>query len=641
MDIANTSDRLLNEVERQKKYVDRLPSGFEFPLFNSKHALESQRRNGYRNTAAAAREIVDNAIEAGATTIHVVLERPKRLAAHQLKDAVSAVAFVDNGSGMIPAMARYALSWGASTHFDDPNFIGKFGFGLPNASINQTRHVEVFTKARGDSQVTKAWLDLDEFRDYGVQSVPAPVAAELPEFVVRYLTDNGLSFEHGTVVVWSSPDRLSYKKAGSLREHLVDDFGTTYRNMLERIELKVDGTLVEPVDPLFLDPRGRLYAPEDKGGAQCRYDRTLPVRYYRDTETGTRHLAKVVAAEDLTEAGTELIAQGAFRIRISRLPPGFAAATASGDEDAQKRFEIRKSRRGMSFVRAGREIETWDAFPRSKRDIASGLGRWPLLQGYAYHWGIEIAFDPVLDEVFGITNDKQTVRPVEDFWRLLSQEEVDRLLKAENSWQSNQRERPKPPPPTDEPSPAEAAAAAADSASGRKVRLPDHAKAGVRDRQEEQARRQAEQSGQPVVEVLKAIQEEAKRRPYRVEYVEIQYGPAWVPELGVGGQVVVKVNTWHRLFTSVVGPLLGSASTEIARQGVIVFLIALSKAELECEDDQVLLWYKRQRESVWSTFLGDALTVVAQTLGASPEDTRDTEPDPAEDEQPAASAARA
>ena len=60
------ADRLLTELERQEKYLARLPKGFKFPLFNSKQAMESQRRNGYRNTAAAAREIVDNAIEAGA-----------------------------------------------------------------------------------------------------------------------------------------------------------------------------------------------------------------------------------------------------------------------------------------------------------------------------------------------------------------------------------------------------------------------------------------------------------------------------------------------------------------------------------------------------------------------------------------------
>jgi hypothetical protein len=76
------SDRLLTEVEREKKYLDQLPEKYEYPLFNTRRALESQRRSGYRHTAAAAREIVDNAIEAGATRIDIILQRPERLKEH-------------------------------------------------------------------------------------------------------------------------------------------------------------------------------------------------------------------------------------------------------------------------------------------------------------------------------------------------------------------------------------------------------------------------------------------------------------------------------------------------------------------------------------------------------------------------------
>src|SRR3989442_3603504 len=126
--------RLLTEIERQQKQIDQLGDDSDFPLFNSRQALESQRRSGYRNTAAAARELVDNAIEAGATKIEVIFDRPPRLKDYQRQDSVSAVAFIDNGSGMLPEMARFALSWGGGTHFDDPDTMGKFGFRLPNAS---------------------------------------------------------------------------------------------------------------------------------------------------------------------------------------------------------------------------------------------------------------------------------------------------------------------------------------------------------------------------------------------------------------------------------------------------------------------------------------------------------------------------
>ena len=83
IDTDATSDRLLTEVERQQKYLDRLPDDFAFPLFNAAQALESQRRSGYRNTAAAGREIVDNAMEAGASRIDVCFGKPKQLKAHQ------------------------------------------------------------------------------------------------------------------------------------------------------------------------------------------------------------------------------------------------------------------------------------------------------------------------------------------------------------------------------------------------------------------------------------------------------------------------------------------------------------------------------------------------------------------------------
>ena len=68
------SDLLLNEIERQKKYLAELPETFNFPLFNTKRALESQRQNGYKNTAVAAREIVDNAMEAKASKVHVIFD---------------------------------------------------------------------------------------------------------------------------------------------------------------------------------------------------------------------------------------------------------------------------------------------------------------------------------------------------------------------------------------------------------------------------------------------------------------------------------------------------------------------------------------------------------------------------------------
>src|SRR5436309_9578411 len=118
------------------------------------------------------------------------------------RKTVSAIAVIDNGSGMVPKMIRYALTWGGGTHFDDHDFIGRFGFGLPNASINQTRRVEVYTRTSPTEKIVKAWLAASEIPEHGLQRIPAPEEGDLPEFVKQYLHRNNWQFEHGTVVVW-------------------------------------------------------------------------------------------------------------------------------------------------------------------------------------------------------------------------------------------------------------------------------------------------------------------------------------------------------------------------------------------------------------------------------------------------------
>ena len=115
---------------------------------------------------------------------------------YQRSESISAIAFIDNGSGMLPKMAQYALSWGSGTHFDDPAFIGKFGFGLPNASINQTREVEVYTRAEASAPITLAKLDVRDVKQHGLQTIGDPVEATLPEFVQAYLDKQGLPFDH-------------------------------------------------------------------------------------------------------------------------------------------------------------------------------------------------------------------------------------------------------------------------------------------------------------------------------------------------------------------------------------------------------------------------------------------------------------
>lgn len=632
------SDRLLTEVQRQEKYLGELPSNFQFPLFNSKKALESQRRNGYRDSASAAREIVDNGLEAGAKRIHIIFDSVKSKRGREL---VTNVAFIDDGSGMIPNMIRYALTLGGGTHFDDPDFIGKFGFGLPNSSINQTRRVEVYSRVQKSDPIMRAVLDVIEVSETGLQTVNPPENAELPGFVRDYMKRTGLEFDHGTVVVWVNPDRLTNKTVAPLKEHLLADFGITYRYLLEDIEVMVEGKSVEMVDPLFLDPKGRYYLPpdptgaDDKGGAVEVLNRSLVLKYYKDSDTGTPHLETVKDISEINEKDAGLVSYGTIYLRTSRLPYGFATNEKYAiDQFSGRRLEIRQSRRGMSFVRAGREIETLDWFPLTARDKANGLGFWPSLQSYAYHWAAEVRFGPELDEVFGISNDKQRVRPIEDFWRVLAKQKdggqptdinLDEVLRRENSWQSKMRTKKKDErlqatregllTPSSDPTPAEQAAAAVDAVTGKSSRVPNRDKPRVQDRTEQEAASRVGVSAKTKGEAEAAIEAERKRRPYKVEYYDDDARAAFYePNWGPGGQVVVRVNREHAFFKTLYGDLVSFPGGLRAKESVDLLLIALSKAELETDVEQTRMMYETQRREVWSPFLAHGLKILAQTL---------------------------
>jgi hypothetical protein len=611
------SDTLLTEIERQEKYLAELPEDFSFPLFNVRHAVESQRRSGYRDTASASREIIDNAIEAGATRIDVIFDTEPG------KKTVTAVAFIDNGAGMVPKMIRYALTWGGGTHFDDHEFIGRFGFGLPNSSINQGRRVEVYSRPTPDAHLLRGVLDITNPSHYGAQSIDPPEPASLPPFVEAYMKRSKMDMAHGTVVVWQRPDRLTYKKASTLREHLVEDFGVTYRYHLKNdittpdgLVLVVDGTEVGPVDPLFLTPGARLFVPEEDGGAQRVEEFPLAVRYWEDQETGARHLAAIEDPADIPKAIEDGATVGAVKVTVARMPKGFADGFAD-DPDAKKRFEIRKPRRGMSFVRSNREIQTLDAFPRSQKDKSNGLGEWPLLQSYAYYWGIEVRFDPALDEVFGITNDKQGVRPIEDFWRVLADAGVDEAARRENRWQSKERERAKPAERPDVPTEAETSAQAADVGTSTRPTVPDREKTKAREELEKAAEEEAAKGGGDPAKALAALEERAKRITYRIEYDDVLGGAIYEPKW-VGSQIVVVVNRQHQLYQVLYGDLLRLGAAR-AKQAVDLVLLALAKAELTVIEDDKGLFYAAQRRSVWSPFLSDALANLATKMTADEE----------------------
>jgi len=107
--------------------------------------IQATRDSGYKGTASAISELVDNSIQAEATRISIsLIPSPD--------DGTICVRTLDNGCGMDPQTLRQSLRFGGSTRFGFRTGLGRYGMGLPNASLSQARRIVVYTWQEKESR---------------------------------------------------------------------------------------------------------------------------------------------------------------------------------------------------------------------------------------------------------------------------------------------------------------------------------------------------------------------------------------------------------------------------------------------------------------------------------------------------------
>lgn len=329
------------------------------PLVDPSRFVVSTRETGYRSAVTAIAELVDNALQAGARKIDVVFatgEDGLRLAVR------------DDGAGIRPENLQAALQFGGSDRFGDRSGLGRFGMGLPNSSLSQARRVDLYSWVR-PHEAYHAHFDLDEASAAGRFVIPAAERSNLPSWA-------RCRSPHGTLVAWSRCDRLAGSRPAALGARMRAEFGRMYRYPLwNGVRITVGGTIVRPVDPLFLRPprgvpRARPF------GSDLRYE--VRVR------------------------GSE--ATSVVSVRFAELP--VAAWQQRPVEERRSNGVIGGA--GVSIVRAGREIDFGWVLMGGKRR-----------ENYDDWWRCEISFDPPLDELFGVTHSKQGIRPTTQLMDLL------------------------------------------------------------------------------------------------------------------------------------------------------------------------------------------------------------------------------
>src|SRR6478672_346944 len=114
-----------------------------FEIVPTSLAVKAMRDNGYKNAAYAIAELMDNSIQAGAKTVQLLCADRELQVEQRTRKRLNEVAVLDDGSGMDADTLRIALQFGNGTHLEaaQQKGMGRFGMGLPSASISQCQHV--------------------------------------------------------------------------------------------------------------------------------------------------------------------------------------------------------------------------------------------------------------------------------------------------------------------------------------------------------------------------------------------------------------------------------------------------------------------------------------------------------------------
>ncbi len=554
------------DLAAQRAYARKM-AGTRPNLVVADAFVRSIRSLGYKSTATALFEDIDNSIEAGAENIHVIFGYNGKSEAKP-----DQIFVIDDGHGMPAEMLPYAISWGG-THREAPDpknrhGMGRFGFGLPSSSVSQGRRFTVFSKTE-DGDWNEVTLDLDEIvSSQGASPLeqvltPEPKPAKLPARVSEYIKNKFDSpakgkqgLNHGTVIMLDKLDNLNWSTTAGLQTNLPQQFGVVYRNFLQKVNIAVNGIRVEPLDPLFVTPGYRFYDLDD--------DRAIPMEPIEFEVKGKE-------SRD---------ALGKIYVRMARLPYTFPRERKDAPRlgKANARSAIMADNNGYIFVREGRQIDVVTKNP------------WFGIQNNDRFWKVEINFPASLDEEFSVTTNKQQIVPSEKIWSLLDQAGVQRAVQQmKKDWEEDKGKHETKSEKEGEKRPSEIIM---EEAGPSKPHTPEREQQATK-RLEREAEKQSHDTGKPLEKAKEDLEAQFLRNPYKV-YQEHQPGGPFFRIEQLGGQVALFLNTAHRFFTEIYA---GPESTPRLHAALELLLFVIGECKLDSTperqdiyDEEIYRW---------------------------------------------------
>jgi hypothetical protein len=576
--------------------VTTTASPADIAMIQTGQALLSLRDSGH-SLPTALGEVIDNSIEANANNISVLLEQSEERG----KKRVHRIAIRDDGDGMPAEILHRYLVLGYSSRYMRSDTIGKYGVGAKLAALNFGRRIDVWSRNRSDAEWLHVHFDLDEAlaEESSGKSVvlKAPVPAEPP-------ADLKLDFpkETGTVVLWSNVDRLEEGRAArdfnELRQELEKELSRIFRYFLDGgIKISINDAVLVPHDPLMLLERTWADTVLNKEKEHKRDDLKKGV---------LRHFGATTIGEDTVKVG-----QHTACMRVTLYPKEVLRRRGLGGDTLAKALRIPENEGALSFVRKNREV----AYSNVPRILPGGV------QEMDRFIGIEVSFDPELDDYFGIRNVKRGVEPhgeLRDKLRELLKKHIPTARKLiDETWGEAAREQ--------------------HEASGEHGAILDAVKEvdavmpkpRVEPQQdapsaEDALKELAEDAGFTKAEEQKKYIEDKKKLPFVIESVSFP-GNIFVSTTHVADQVIIRLNTRHPFYREMWEPLKaisqrdpgtvsGEEAVKAARRSIeamSLLLVAYGKAESmhpnPVEQYGDLTQY-------WGQFLGTLLNKVKNVL---------------------------
>ena len=383
--------------------------------FFSKGAPDSLRKSGYKNAAYALGELVDNSIEEDAGFIDIIVFESQQTISNQKRWQVEEIGILDDGNGMSPGMLRCALRHGSGSTQLGINRgrkgkkMGKFGVGLPQASLSQCKRLEVWSWNSGGRE-NAYWTYFDWDDPASFTQIAKPIQKPIPEKWIK-AADPQIWGDSGTLIVWKKLDRFSWKTSIAINRNSEEVIGRMYRNHItkEKIDIRlVAHENAPPYNPRWTD-KNKDGVMQDEEVHEWIFRANDPLYLNPDAFAGNPPVnpAFALAGEDVIKVqfkdpvtgetqNEEIKLRFSMAKKETRQGHDFVDGVAlQGKGGGQPHGKHAMRNMGLSIVREGRELELDDAWAQGK-NIA--YERW---------WGAEVSFGPGMDDIFDVSNNKQ------------------------------------------------------------------------------------------------------------------------------------------------------------------------------------------------------------------------------------------